>query len=513
MKIQFNSSANKGASIGRAPSRDNALSPESNVNIIQEIFNATGFDENWHQFKVEAGSSYLPKITSLTVLRSLGPNMMQGLGQMFPNSDIFPDPNTVNTDTTSLNPVAFFDEFVLDCIMEGPMGYFILPFFFPLSARLMHKTFDVKEWRLIGQPMKELEKAFQQNKPVELGRIYDDLGRKVKKEFNVKNLQLQKHDLSNVARAKLFTFVTTMILAMGFEGAVTHVKNLLTIALFKESNPYVVQGMEFHRTDEDIDKQNQFIKDRSWYYIKKCMQLTGLALGGLTIALFGKGGKSFIGGKKMRHLAKYLDGGKNFQMSRVLFSSWFLVALWSYISGSRPVYNDDNPETNNPERREMFWRIYPVVALGLFGKDLMKKVLGTRLETKINNNLQKDGHTKSSEKLELITPWKEAKERNQFMDFNVLHHDRIQKQDIFKKLPEQKREQILTQLKNFNKRQIYYPILALGLGINFYNYIVTFNKNHQSHSTQSSQTNLFDDSQNSNLSFYSTDNLTSLNNP
>lgn len=496
IKIPINNTANAITSNNTGDTNTNWYATrrhmKSRSNAFRDVIKATSIDENIRQVGVETVFTYLPKLSSLVLLRSFGPTIVKQLSSAFPNTNILPPTDDIDDHDTSFNKVALLDESFLDFALEVPVGYFAIPFAFPLAARSLAKSFNIKDFRLIGIPMRELEDAFKNNTTIETGKYYNRDG-SLKKSYNPQTHRITEKLLNKISRLKFLTVASTTLAMMAFVGVESHIRNLLTIKFCNESNPYVIQGMKFDRTAEDIDKQNQFVKDRSWDYIKKITAALILGLGGIAGLTH-----SIKNPKALRKVTKYLDGGKNFQFSRIMFALFIGSSLWAYPASGRPIYNDDNKYTNNPEWSEMLRRMIPVVGMALFGKDIMKG-----LTTKVyERHLNKKYNLPQNNKLELLTPFKEITKRNQFFDYNPVHYDRIANQisktnknykinnktkDLL--INEKQEKSIINNLKFIEDKLIYGGILTLGLSVNFYNYLVTFHKNHAYNNNQSDDDN------------------------
>lgn len=436
-------------------------------NILKDAAKPVSWDVNIEQLKSEAANTYATKLLLLLVLRSWGPGFVKYVSSQFPNNSFFPLPSEIDTSNAKFNLTAFADEFFQDAV-EAPFIYFLAPFMVPVLSRAFAKSFGIDDWRIAGKTMKKLR---EREKAGEMLEYITDATKKNEK----KGIFLTKNLVNKVAHLKFFTVFTSTLMGMMFYALMPFIKNLFTLKVFNESNPYAIQGMETKRTPQDITNQNNSIRQMSLERIKNTILGFATAIGAVAALTFmkGKNGKrGLLSADLMRKITTKIDSGRDFGLSKVAAFAIISQALWAYLAASRPVYNDDNNNTNNPEKAEIYKRVYFAVGTSIFLTSFAKRAfVNIAVARKYNKLLPK--HLRFN----FNTPWKELSKYNQFLDIQPIHTKRIESLKGYKALSPEKQEELKVSLKTFQEKTVFYPMLSISLFINLLNYFITFKKN------------------------------------
>lgn len=452
-------------------------SNKQNKTSFEYLKNSISWKNNFDQLKIEASTTYLPKLTILLVLRALGPNILSYLSQKFPTAQWLPPSDEINTSHKKFNWLSLVDELYLD-VINVATAYFLAPLAYPLVARAVSKLFNISDWRLAGIPVKELEHNFKNSIEQEVGIIKNSNTGEILKSFKPAKYKLTPKLMNSLNRVKFLSSIMAAFAGMFAVTVEPFIRNILTTLSFKESNYYSIQGMETNRTDKQKQEQNDFTIKRSLKYLAGITLAYIGAVGATVFASLAKrknsgaNSRGLLKNNTVKKLLHFTDGGKNFQLSPFAFAALMTQAVWAYPAGGRPIYNDPSDYTNNPEKSELGNRIWFVALAAILIKPLAKAIfINPVVARKYNKLLNK------KDKLNLVTPWKEVLKRNAFLDFSPVHAERIKSLPGYKKLSLVKQEELLNSVETFEKKHVFYPIVISGFLLNVLNYIITFKKN------------------------------------
>lgn len=399
--------------------------------------------ENAHrQFLHEVCFSWLPKFVTLFLTRTLGNSLfaVKVPKQANPTNSSTQDPTSEQKKQISLKPI--WDELYLEA-GEGLTVYYLVVLLGSLIAKTFSKQLGVPNYELAGMTYRKLKKSI--NSEIEVGFK------------NKEKIFLTPEIFDNVTRLKFLSVLGATSFGIFEQFCLPFYRNLLSVMFLNTGSFFEISGLPETGSQEDRDKQKQYIKERAIKFMKWASVAFAAFIGALGMSVFKGRGNKLEKPKYMDKILDKLDFENFFGFSRLIFILTLGTDWVSYtLAARKDLKTGKNPELGEVIRRACLW----VLPCAFFLKEQMAN-LCTWIIGK-NHGVK-----------EILTPVKEMLEINQPMDFNRVHTTRIEKLPEVQSLSPKQKESLFLQIKRAKNVYVYAIALSIGIGVNILNFFKT----------------------------------------